>query len=121
MFTAEFLKSLFDDVENKECEFEIKTDIPKPTTMGTDFTSFRSLTELGEDMCRKSATTIVEVVDINDNAMVLRKSFKKVLLVLDGQKGTRTITKVTLHNIPLNRIVDVVFIEQESEKFSKKL
>lgn len=121
MFTAEFLKSLFDDVENKECEFEIKTDIPKHTSIGTDFISFRSLTELGEDMCRKSATTIVEVVDINDNAMVLRKSFKKVLFVLDGQKGTRTITEVTLHNIPLNRIVDVVFIEQETEEFSKKL
>lgn len=120
MFTAEFLKSLFNDTENKECEFEIKTNIPKTTSLGTDFITFKSLTELGEDMCRKSATTIVEVVDINNNAMVLRKSFKKVVLVLSGQKGTRTTTEVTLHHIPLDCIVDVVFIEQDEETFEKR-
>jgi hypothetical protein len=75
---------------------------------------------VGEDMCRNSATTIVEVVDINNNAMVLRKSFKKVVLVLSGQKGTCTTTEVTLHHIPLDCIVDVVFIEQDEETFEKR-
>lgn len=120
MFTAEFLKSLFSDTENKECEFVIYTNIAKHTSLGTDFLTFRSLTELGEDMCRKSATTIVEVVDINNNAMVLRKSYKKEVYEIGDKKGITTITEVTLHNIPLDCIVDVVFIEQDEETFEKR-
>ena len=121
MFNAEYLERIFTDVENKECEFEIVTNIPKSSDIGTEYVTFSSLISKGKDLCRVSETTIVEVVAFDASALVLRKTFKKVLLKLDEPKGYTHIVKTTLHHVPYNNIVDVVFIEQETEKFSKKL
>lgn len=121
MFNAEYLERIFTDVENKECEFEIVTNIPKSSDIGTEYVTFNSLISKGKDLCRVSETTIVEVVAFDSSALVLRKTFKKVLLKLDEPKGYTHIVKTTLHHVPYNNIVDVVFIEQETEKYSKKL